>query len=433
MKRWTQFRACDSGQTLALTALFLGLLAFGFAAMATDIGLLFQQKRRAQAAADAAALAAANELVAGYSANQQTVANAVAKQNGFDPAAATSPATVTLSTPSSGNFTGSAYVQATVSKPVPTFFMEAFTRQPTMTVAASAIAGGSSSSSTCVCLTGNTGNTLNLSNAGQLNASGCGIVNNSSSSNAVSVVGGAVLNALTLGTVSTTWNNSSNINNGGSITSSTKIITGITNACSPTMPAQPSYSGCVADPGGAYGTFTFGPANASSAICYNNLTIGANGSTVTLNPGIYVINGGQLHFLYGANNKSNLGGNGVFFYMLGNASLVIDNGANVNLVAGGGTTSTGGTAPTVGSYNGFVFYQPSTDTNAVSMQGGSSSYINGSFYLPGAALTVGNGSGANVTAGIVAKSLVMNGGAALTASATTNEGSLSTGSAKMVQ
>ena len=230
-----------------------------------------------------------------------------------------------------------------------------------------------------------------------------------------------------------TLQNSSNINNGGSITPTTKIVTGITNACSPTMPAAPSYSSCLNDPGGSYGTFTFGPANASSVICYNSLTVGANGSTVTLNPGTYVINGGQLPFMYGANNKSNQGGNGVFFYLANGASMTIDTGANVNLVAGGGTTSSGGTAPTVGSYNGFVFYQPSSDTNAVSLQGGSSTYINGSLYLPGAALTVGNGSGANVTAGNVAKSLTMNGGATLTAGATTNEGSLSSGAAKMVQ
>ena len=422
-----------SGQTLVLCAVFMGLVAIGFVGLAMDVGYLQQQRRRAQSAADAAALAAAYELTSGYTANEQLVANAVAKQNGFDPGAATNPATVTLSAPATGNFTGSAYVQATVSKPVPLLFMQAFAHQATTVVAASAVAGGSSTSSTCVCLTGTTGNTLSLSNAGSLNASGCGIVNNSNGSNAVTVVGSAVLNALTLGTVSTTWDNSSNINNGGSITSSTKIITGITNTCSPAMPAAPSYSGCVSDPGGSYGTFTFGPANASSVICYNNLTIGANGSTVTLNPGTYVINGGQLHFESGANNKSNQGGNGVFFYLANGASMTIDNGANVNLVAGGGTTSSGGTAPTVGSYNGFVFYQPSSDTNAVSLQGGSSTYINGSLYLPGATLTVGNGSGANVTAGIVAKSLVMNGGAALTAAATTNEGSLSNGAAKMVQ
>ncbi len=433
-----QFRSNDNGQTLVLCAVFMGLVAIGFIGLAADVGYLQQLRRRAQSSADAAALAAAYEVSSGYPANEQLVANAVAKLNGFDPAAATNPATVSLTSPTTGNFTGSAYVQATVSKPVPLFFMQAFLQQATTVVAASAVAGGSSTSSTCVCLTGNGGNTLNLSNGTYLNANGCGIVDNSNSSNAVSVVGGSTLNALTLGTVSTNWNNSSNINNGGSITPTTKIVTGIANACSPTMPAATKYSSCVNDPtnGGSYGsngTYTLGPSSPSSVVCYNSLVVGGNGATVTLNPGTYVIDGGQLHFMYGANNKSNQGGNGVFFYLANGASMTIDNGANVNLVAGGGTTSSGGTAPTVGSYNGFVFYQPSSDTNAVSLQGGSSTYINGSLYLPGAALTVGNGSGANVTAGIVAKSLTMTGGATLTAAATTNEGSLSSGAAKMVQ
>jgi hypothetical protein len=152
-----------------------------------------------------------------------------------------------------------------------------------------------------------------------------------------------------------------------------------------------------------------------------------------LNPGIYVISNGELHFESGSGGHSNLGGNGVFFYLLGTASLVIDNGANVNLVAGGATESGGASAPTVGSYNGIVIYQASGDTAAMSLQGGSSSYVNGAIYAPSAPLTIGNGSGATVEGGIVASTLTMNGGGTLTAIADTNEGSLSTGSAKLVQ
>ncbi len=424
----------ESGQAIVVSAAFLALIAIGFLAFAIDVGYLFRQKRLAQAAADAAALAAAAEVTAGYASNQQTVANAMAKLNGFDTTLSVNPATVVLSTPGSGSFSGSAYVQATVSRPVPTYFLGAFSNSlARVSVAATAIAGSMSSSPTCVCLTGTTGQVLQLTNNSRLNAPGCGVVANSGSSNAVGIVGGSVLSGLSLGTVSTTWNNSSNVNNNGSISSSTKIIQGITNACSPATPAAPAYSGCVADPGGSYGTFTWGPATASSVICYNGLTVGANGATVTLKPGIYVINSGSLHFLSGANNRSNLGGNGVFFYLLGSSSLVIDNGANVNLVAGGTVQANGTTAPSVGSYNGLLFYQASSNTAAVSLQGGSSTYIRGSLYAPGAALSIGNGSGAVVSGGIVAKSLAMTGGGTLTAAATTNQGSLSIGSAKVVQ
>jgi Flp pilus assembly protein TadG len=424
----------EGGQSTIIAAAFMGLVAMGFLAFALDVGMLSRQKRMAQAAADAAALAAAEEVSAGASSNEQTVANAIAKMNGFDTTLSTNPATVTLSTPSSGNYSGSSYVQATVSRPVPTMFLRAFRSSwATMTVSATSIAGGSQTSQTCVCLEGTSGEVLNLSNNAKLNATSCGLVDNSTSSNALGIVGSATLTALTLGTVSSNWNNSSNINNGGSIASSTDIVQGITSTCGPTMPTAPTYSSCVADPGGSYGTFTWGPASASSVVCYNALTVGANGSTCTLNPGIYVINGGELHFESGANSHSNLGGNGVFFYLTGSASLVIDNGANVNLVAGGATESGGGTAPTVGSYNGIVVYQAAADTQTVQIQGGSSTFMNGALYAPGANIDMANGSGGTIEGGIVASSLTMAGGAILNATTDTNEGSLSIGSPKMVQ
>jgi len=424
----------ESGQTISLVAVFMGIVAIAFIALALDVGSLCREKRMAQSAADAAALAAAEELTAGYTSNEQAAANAMAKLNGFDTTLATNPASVTLQTPASGNFSGSAYVQATVTKKIPTTFIAAFNRNlAVMSVTATAIAGGSQSSQTCVCLEGTSGEDLNLSNDSSLTANGCGIVDNSSSSNAIGMTGSAKLSANTLGTVSSTWDNGTNINNGAAITSSTTIVQGITNKCSPTLPATPTYSSCVSDPGGSYGTFTWGPSSASGVVCYTALTVGANGSTVTLNPGIYVISNGELHFESGAGGHSNLGGNGVFFYLLGTASLVIDNGANVNLVAGGATESGGASAPTVGAYNGIVIYQASGDTAAMSLQGGSSSYVNGAIYAPSAPLTIGNGSGATVEGGIVASTLTMNGGGTLTAIADTNEGSLSTGSAKLVQ
>jgi len=428
-----RFRRDERGQATALFGLFMGVLAVAFIAFALDVGSLFREKRMAQAAADAAAVAAAEEVSAGASSNEQAAANAIAKMNGFDTTLATNPATVTLTTVSSPSF-GSA-IQATVSKPIPALFMGVFSsKMATMTVSATALAGGGQTSQTCVCLEGSSGETLNLSNNAKLTASGCGIVNNSSSSNAIGVVGGSTLTATTLGTVSSDWDNSGNINNGGSIASSTKIVQGIASTCTaPTLSTVPSATGCVADPGGSYGTFTWGPSSASSSVCYNGLTVGANGSTVTLNPGTYVINNGELHFESGSGGHSNLGGNGVFFYLTGTSSLVIDNGASVNLVAGGANESGGGTAPTVGSYNCIVVYQASSDTNGLSIQGGSSTFINGALLAPSATITLGNGSGATVEGGIAASSLVMNGGGTLNATADVSEGGLTVGTPKLVQ
>jgi hypothetical protein len=74
---------------------------------------------------------------------------------------------------------------------------------------------------------------LNLSNNAQLSASTCGVTVDSSSSNAVGISGSAELNALSLGTVSNTWDNSNNINNNGTISSTTHVVQGITTQCKP--------------------------------------------------------------------------------------------------------------------------------------------------------------------------------------------------------
>jgi len=87
------------GQSAVWLAAFLGLLALGFMALAIDTGYFFHEKRMAQSAADAAAVAAAEEAIANDSGNMQTVANAISKMNGFDPGAATSPATVQINSP----------------------------------------------------------------------------------------------------------------------------------------------------------------------------------------------------------------------------------------------------------------------------------------------------------------------------------------------
>src|ERR1700734_198795 len=86
----------ESGQSIMLIVVFIGMFLLGFMALGLDVGLLFHEKRMAQTAADAAAVAAAEEASSGNPSNEQTVANAMAKMNGFDPNASLNPATVTL-------------------------------------------------------------------------------------------------------------------------------------------------------------------------------------------------------------------------------------------------------------------------------------------------------------------------------------------------
>jgi hypothetical protein len=157
-------------------------------------------------------------------------------------------------------------------------------------------------------------------------------------------------------------------------------------------------------------------------VCYNSLTVGANGDAVNLNAGIYVINNGELHFESGSSNASNTGGSGVFFYLTGTASLVIDNGANVNL-----------TAPTSGTYANILVYQAASDTSGMSIQGGSNVSFNGAIYAPSANVTLGNGSGTSIDADLLANSLTMNGGGTLNSTPLVSFGALGGTVARIVE
>ena len=424
----------EQGQAVAILAVVMALVMLGFIGFALDVGYFFHEKRMIQGAADAAALAAAEEYGYGNTSSQaQTAANAAAKVNGFNTALSTNPATVVLSTSSTGSYASggsapSSWVQATVSQPISGLFMQAFNSGlSTMTISATAYAGEGSVATPCVCLEGTSGETLNMSNNAKLTASSCGITVDSTSNSAVGVVGSANITAPTLNIASTGWTSSANVNNGGSISSSTKITTGAS-SCAPAMPTAPVDTTCSANPmssiSGGGVAYTVGPGSSygttvgGNMVCYNALTVGGNGDTATLNAGIYVINGGSLHFLSG---NINGGGSGVMFYLENGASLTVDNGANMSL-----------SAPTSGTYSGILFYQQATDTTTLSFQGGSSTVVSGAVYAPGAAITLGNGSGSAMTSAIVAQSLTMNGGGTLTTASVGGSGG-SGGSAKLTQ
>ncbi len=124
-------------------------------------------------------------------------------------------------------------------------------------------------------------------------------------------------------------------------------------------------------------------------------------------------------------NASNQGGNGVFFYLVGTASLTIaDNRSNAHP----------GPAPRVdGVRRTDLVYQDAADTQALSIQGGSNTSFNGAIYASASNVTLGNGSGTAIDADIVAQTLTMNGGGTLSSSATSNFGTLNISVAKLTE
>jgi hypothetical protein len=422
----------ESGQTVVVAAVFMALLGCGFMALALDVGNLYHFRRIAQVTANEAAMVAATEMGNGNTGLAQSAANAAAALNGV-----TTPVNLTIS-PTTGNYQGP-YVIASVSFPVQTFFFGAVSHANSkVTVTATAIAGGGTGGvpgsggvnlgSAGICSNGD----INISNGAHINVNGLGIFDAGAGSN-ISITGGSTVSAGTVAgngnitvdggsTLSDTYTDAAGSISvtGGSSSSGAKKTIPATLTCDPVLPPAPPVSGCVADPGGNWtqNPLYFGPASPSGVACYNNLTIGANGMSDYLNPGVYVINGGTMHFVSGttghgcANSSgcSNLGGNGVFIYLANGANLLIDNGANVNLVAGNTKAADGSTTPDLGSYNGITVYEPTSNTNAMSFQGGSSTYMNGSILAPGAPVTLGNGSGSTTNGGVTAGTFTVNGG-----------------------
>ena len=410
---------------MSLLAVFLGIFLLGFLALALDVAYLFRERRMAQTAADAAAVAAAEELTVGNVLSEQTVANALAKLNGFDTTLALNPATVTLSTPTTGNFTGPAYVQANVTLPVQTFFFSAFNHKViTMNVSASAIAGGSQGSPTCICLEAPTGTGLSMSNNGQIAAPNCGITVDSSSKNAVTVVGSAGINAMFLGTVSSDWDNSNNVNNAGTISSSTKIVQGITSQCKPQIapPALPPNLPCYSNPIQGYGGLTnytgvyalpmAGEVQMNNTVCFTTLDT-SNARSVSFAPGYtYYVQGN-----FNTGGGAPITGSNVNFYVGG--TLNIANGVTATL-----------SAPLLNSVPQDLFYVAGS---TVTIQGGSTSNLSGTLYAPNAAITMNNGTGTILNMALVGQTLSVAGGAKLNVYPTSSLGTLNSSVAKLAQ
>ncbi len=198
----------ESGQALIITALSMTCL-FGFAALATDVGLMLREKRMAQTAADGAAVAGASELFVGDP-QVSSVAKAAAGLNGFSDGA--NGATVVVNGPAAGGPANGphagnpAYVEVIVSKVQPTIFMSLF-GVLNMTPTARAVATYGQTNG-CIVTLGTDPTTPGISVIGNANITvkTCGIADNSpnpsgSKNSALYLQGSATLTANSIGIV----------------------------------------------------------------------------------------------------------------------------------------------------------------------------------------------------------------------------------------
>jgi len=407
----------ENGQVLIIAALCLTVL-LGFVAFATDVGMLLHEKRILQTAADSAAIAGAAQLgnAASKPGGGATHCNtnndncwyyaalADAAQNGV-PTSAVTPKNPPSVGPNSGS---SAYVEVIITQPQPTFLAGLFGFS-TMSAAARAVATNVPTTACIWTLSSAAPGTngpggVDLTGGADLDLPNCGILDNATGAFAFHMTGGTTLTAASIGVSGTdTIHNGADLN--GAIapaTPSPAPVTGMATVSDPlasvvTVPPASDYSsGCTAQSYGT-GNYTIGPSTPTGYVCYSSFTVSNGSPNITLNPGLYIITGSM-----NIGSGGTLTGSDVTFYFVNNGSFSLSNGVTADL-----------SAPTSGAYNGLLFYQASSDTNADSFVGGNSGTTNGIFYLPTANLTLANGTSAVFNVDIVVGSLSMSGAATL--------------------
>lgn len=389
-------RERNRGAVAVQVAMGMSVL-LGMAAMVVDGGLMMAERRRAQATADAAALAAATDLYKNYGTNTGTdpggtaasSALSLASKNGYANDGSTTVVSVNIPpvTAKSAYFNGRAgYAEVNVTYKMSRGFSGIWGNSQ-LTLSAHAVARGTWSASSPSLLA------LNPTNKSIVKDSGNGVLN---------VVGTAAAPA-------SIWVDSSNgtaltDTNGATMTvtgpgASINIVGGY--AGSPTPPPITG-AAAIQDPL----NYLPEPTNPGSAPAIQHA-----GSTWTLSPGSYDGPGDPQWPNFGNGDtvilKQASAGNGGIYYLnkganLQNVSISMDPTTSGGLMffnEGSGpsqgfslTGNPSGTinisALTSGPFSGIAYFQSRTSTQDVSVAGNGSFSIIGTFYAAGAGLKV---------------------------------------------
>jgi len=375
----------EAGQVLFTTAAALVVL-IGIAGLAVDVGVLRYEKRVQQSAADAAAIAGAEEIP--VSGSLILAGQAASAQNGFADSGTGQVSTCTASgaavgticvqvdnPPQTGPHASCSspcnYVEALVSKVHPTYFMKIFGRD-TATVTARAVAtmvSNAGGTNGCVYTLGPQGTGIGVTNSGtpQVTAPTCAIYDDgdwTTHGKPVNIQAGAI------GIVGTDTNSG-----GGTVNPTPVTVAPVSDPLSYLTPPCTSCSGGSA--------LNISSNTVVSPGTYSSISI--TGGTVNFQPGTYIITGnftvnGNATVCSSTNNNcSGMSSNpptsvnaGVTFYMTGGGGVTMNGTANVYL-----------SAPTSGSYTGILFYQDPSDCSAATLNGTNTSFYQGALYFPG--------------------------------------------------
>lgn len=371
----------DAGATAIITGLVMVML-MGFAGLAVEVGLWYGERRSAQTAADAAALGAAYKIYESGTNDAGEIeameddlvarAEADSARNGYTNGEEGVVLTLNNAPASGPNAGNDLAVETYVTKPRNTMMSSLFLGD-SVSISTRAVAVVNESGPFCVlALDPTAGSALRFGGTANLDMEECGIIVNSSASNAMNLIGGAIVGA-TYADIVGNYTKSSN--------STLDLEEGAPNTGVEELPdpyghlSVPTGSGCIAGTPPQYKvnnnqTATINPGRYCGGIKVNA------GATLTMNPGNYVLVGGSFDVA----GTATVTGTGVTIFLTGSGSdyaqVTVNGGATVNL-----------SAPTTGDYKGIAFFQdrsaPIIATGAPNkFNGGGTMNISGALYFP---------------------------------------------------
>ncbi len=355
----------DTSGTVYITVALMCFGLFGMAGLGVDVGLWYTTSRTVQAAADAAAIGGAYEVLAGGGATAiANAANDSAERNGIDPAFVT-----VNNPPLSGSEAGNAQaVEVIVQRPTTAFFSSLLGTN-TVNITARAVASTIDAKPVCMAaLDPSDSNAFRVTGGSTLTSNGCAIYVNSDDPSALKVNGsGTTIDADGVYVVG-------GVDNSGTISPDPQ--TGVPTIADPlAYLTPPPYGGCdYFDLKLESGTHTLSP-----GVYCDDLEL-KGGAVVTFEPGIYVIKDGEFK----AHGGSSVQGDGVGFYLTGHNVQVEFSGA--------GTIDL--SAPTEGPMAGLIFYQgPDADDGRTNkLTGNSDAIFEGTLYFPDQNIDINGGS-----------------------------------------
>jgi len=395
----SRFRRDQAGNYAIVTAVAMPVLV-GIAAYGTEIGVLLHKQKVMQHAADSAAVTAAVAVVTGASDHGAVQAKAVAASYGFNsssgPAGGNSgpvSAITVNSPPTTGqNVSNQAAIEVIITQPQARLFTSIWgTGKYTLGARAVAVPQGKP----CILALDRTASgAYSEQGTPNVNLINCSVIDDSSDSSALNVGGSARLSTTFVGVVG-------GVSGGSGITATYGTTTGYHYTADPyASSSYPSYSGCDRHNYSTHNTVTLSPGVYCGGIDLQS------SASVTLNPGIYYLDGGSLSM----SGQSTLKGTGVtlvFTSSSGNnyASASITGGATISL-----------TAPTSGPTSGIAIFGDRSMPVGTTFKfaGGDAQTVSGAVYLAkGAVQWAGNSSSQDKCTQIVADTIQMVGTSAL--------------------